>query len=98
MHGGDFPLSIISQNKSFDCAEDFKLTFDVCELFDPRLLDILLRQDHLWNSNPYSQSNYYSVLGFEKLHKDNKLVANQIIRNFGVFIGGWWGPHCGVQI
>ena len=95
MQGGDS----LSENKSFDCDEDFKLTFDlIWEMFDPRLLDILLRQDHLWNSNPYSQSNYYSVLGFEKLHKDNKLVANQIIRNFGVFIGGWWGPHCGVQI
>ena len=93
MQGGDFPLSIISQKKSFDCAEDYKLTFDlIWEMFDPRLLDILLRQDHLWNSNPYC------VLGFENLHKDNKLVANQIIRNFGVFIGGWWGPHCGVQI
>ena len=91
MHGGDFPLSIISQNKSFDCAEDFKMTFDVCELFDPRLLDILLRQDHLWNSNPYS------VLGFENLHKDNKLVANQIIKKFGVFPFGWWGPHCGCK-
>ena len=90
MQGGD---SLSKKQESFDCAEDYKLTFDlIWEMFDPRLLDILLRQDHLWNSNPYS------VLEFENLHKDNKLVANQIIRNFGVFIGGWWGPHCGVQI
>ena len=39
MQGGDS----LSENKSFDCAEDYKLTFDlIWEMFDPRLLDILL--------------------------------------------------------
>ena len=27
----------------------------------------------------------------------NKLVANQIIKKFGVFPFGWWGPHCGCK-